>query len=96
MINEQNRQEVQQKAKDEKELHNKSAMEANLRYASLQQHFKLLKSQHDDFYDECSKTKKKMMEDINGLQAKLNSLHSQVNQAAKQANKEVESLKVKK
>ncbi|XP_058823133.1 uncharacterized protein LOC131684350 isoform X2 [Topomyia yanbarensis] len=93
MINEQNRVELHQKAKDEKEQHSKSTMEANIRYASLQQHYNLMKSQLDDLTEECSKSKKKQLEEINSLRLKVNELRGKVSLYQKESANDVEHLK---
>ncbi|XP_058450216.1 uncharacterized protein LOC131429836 isoform X2 [Malaya genurostris] len=93
MINEQNRVELHQKAKDEKEQHSKSTMEANIRYASLQQHYNLMKSQLDDLTEECSKTKKKQLEEVNSLRLQVSELQGKVALHQKESTSNVEHLK---
>ncbi|XP_055640792.1 kinesin-related protein 8 isoform X3 [Toxorhynchites rutilus septentrionalis] len=93
MINEQSRVEQQQKAQDEKEQHNKSTMEANIRYASLQQHYNLMKSQLDDLTEECSKSKKRQLEEVNSLRLKVSELQGKIALHQKESASDVEQLK---
>lgn len=93
MINEQNRLEQQQKTQDEKEQHSKATMEANIRYASLQQHYNLVKTQKDDLEEECSKAKKKQLEEINSLKLKVTELQGKVSLHQKASATDVEHLK---
>ncbi|GAB0097372.1 uncharacterized protein DMENIID0001_130090 [Sergentomyia squamirostris] len=87
----QNRIELQQRAKDEKDIREKSTKESNSRLASLQQHYKLLQSQHDDLQESCSKSHQKQLEEINGIQRKMDNIR----QSEKQKDKEIEHWKVK-
>ncbi|XP_062717113.1 uncharacterized protein DDB_G0290685 isoform X2 [Aedes albopictus] len=93
MINEQNRLEQQQKTQDEKEQHSKATMEANIRYASLQQHYNLIKTQKEDLEEECSKAKKKQLEEINSLKLKVTELQGKVSLHQKASATDVEHLK---
>ncbi|XP_055695473.1 uncharacterized protein LOC129797158 isoform X2 [Lutzomyia longipalpis] len=87
----QNKLDLQHKAQEEKEIREKSTKESNSRLASLQQHYKLLQSQHDDLQESCSKSQQKQLEENNGLQRKLENLR----QGEKQKDKEIEHWKVK-
>lgn len=82
------------KAREEKDLSEKTVMETNMKLSSLQQHFKLLKSEQDDSKDECAKSKVRQLEQINGLEKKVKSLESSNDMAIKEKNKEIELLKV--
>lgn len=95
MINEQNRLEQQQKSQGEKEQHSKATMEANIRYASLQQHYNLIKTQKDDLEEECSETKKKQLEEIDALKLKVTELQGKVSLHQKTSATNVEHLKNK-
>lgn len=90
----QTKYELQKRAKVDKEHREKIQMESNLKYTSLQQHYKLLKSQHDDLSDECAKQKTNQLEEINGLQGKLKSIISQNTQIIREKDREIEHLKV--
>ncbi|XP_065093176.1 uncharacterized protein DDB_G0290685 isoform X2 [Ochlerotatus camptorhynchus] len=93
MINEQSRLEHQQKTQDEKEQRNKATMEANMRYAALQQQYNLMKSQLKDFTEECSISKRKQLEEINSLQLKVSELQGKVSLHQKESATDVEHLK---
>lgn len=90
LVHEQNKAELN----DEKEQHTKADQEANIRYASLQQHYNLMKSQLDDLTEECSKSKRKQLEEINSLQSKVTELQGKVALHQKESASDVEQLKV--
>lgn len=94
MINEANRKELKQKAKEEQEEHSKSSMEANIRYASLQQQCNLVKSQLGDVTEECSRSKKQQSEEINSLRLKVSELQGKVQRYQQESANDVEHLKV--
>ncbi|XP_040157105.1 uncharacterized protein LOC120896760 isoform X3 [Anopheles arabiensis] len=93
MINEANRKELKQKAKEEQEEHSKSSMEANIRYASLQQQCNLVKSQLGDVTEECSRSKKQQSEEINSLRLKVSELQGKVQRYQQESANDVEHLK---
>lgn len=82
------------KANEQKEHSEKSVHETNLKLSSLQQHFKLLKSEHEDSKEACAKAKAKQLEEINGMQRKIKALETQNGQAVKEKDKAIELLKV--
>ncbi|EDS30068.1 conserved hypothetical protein [Culex quinquefasciatus] len=93
LVHEQSRVELQHKVHDEKEQHTKADQEANIRYAALQQHYTLMKSQLDDLTEECSKSKRKQLEEINSLQRKVTELQGKVALHRKESASDVEQLK---
>ncbi|XP_055609077.1 uncharacterized protein LOC129756281 isoform X1 [Uranotaenia lowii] len=93
LVNEQSQAEQQQKTQDEKEQCDKSVKETNIRYASLQQHYNLMKSQLDDLTEECSKSKKKQLEEINSMRLKVTELQGKVALHQKESADDVELLK---
>uniref|UniRef100_A0A182MW79 Golgi integral membrane protein 4 n=1 Tax=Anopheles culicifacies TaxID=139723 RepID=A0A182MW79_9DIPT len=93
MINEANRKELKQKAKEEKEEHSKTSMEANIRYASLQQQCNLVKSQLGDLTEECSRSKKQQSEEINSLRLKVSELQGKVQRYKQESANQAEHLK---
>ncbi|XP_050068818.1 uncharacterized protein LOC126557178 [Anopheles maculipalpis] len=93
MINEANRKELKQKAKEEQEEHSKSSMEANIRYASLQQQCNLVKSQLGDLTEECSRSKKQQSEEINSLRLKVSELQGKVQRYKQESANDAEHLK---
>lgn len=84
------KQNYEHKLKEEREIHAKASQESNVRFESLQQHYKLEQSEHADLVEECSKTKKVQLEQINGLERKIKSLETLLAQAKSQHNKDVE------
>uniref|UniRef100_A0A182Y476 Uncharacterized protein n=1 Tax=Anopheles stephensi TaxID=30069 RepID=A0A182Y476_ANOST len=93
MINDANRKELKQKAKEEQEEHSKSSMEANIRYASLQQQCNLVKSQLGDLTEECSRSKKQQSEEINSLRLKVSELQGKVQRYKQESANDAEHLK---
>ncbi|XP_050084312.1 uncharacterized protein LOC126570534 isoform X1 [Anopheles aquasalis] len=93
VINEANRKELKQRAKEEKEEHSKTSMEANIRYASLQQQCNLVKSQLGDLTEECSKSKKQQSEEINSLRLKVSELQGKVLLHQQESANDVDHLK---
>uniref|UniRef100_A0A182T1X9 Uncharacterized protein n=1 Tax=Anopheles maculatus TaxID=74869 RepID=A0A182T1X9_9DIPT len=93
IINEANRKELKQKAKEEHEEHSKTSMEANIRYASLQQQCNLVKSQLGDLTEECSRSKKQQSEEINSLRLKVSELQGKVQRAKQESANDAEHLK---
>ncbi|XP_053660662.1 liprin-beta-1 [Anopheles marshallii] len=93
MINDANRKELKQKAKEEKEEHSKTSMEANIRYASLQQQCNLVKSQLGDLTEECSRGRKQQSEEINSLRLKVSELQGKVQRYKQESANDAEHLK---
>lgn len=81
---------LEKQLSDEKTKSEKSALEAKHQLASLQQHYNLLKTQHDDFKQKCSDSQAEQLTEINNLQAKLKEVQEQL----KKVEGERESLKV--
>lgn len=73
---EQQEEEQRGRAQVQNEQKERSLQEANLKFTSLQQHYKLMKSQLEDFKDECSKSKTTQ-------QSKITSLENQVKELQK-------------
>lgn len=80
--------------KNEREQIDKSVMETNLKLTSLQQHYKLLKSKHDDLDEEYTKSKEQYRENIMDLNDKLKSTKNQLQQEQKERETEIEHWKV--
>lgn len=72
------------------EMKEKIVMDTNQKLTSLQQHYKLLKSQNEDLNDEYLKMKTKQTDNINDLQEKLKNVQHQIDVK----NVEIESWKV--
>lgn len=94
IIHDQTKLELQQKIKNEKELRDKTSSELNLRFNSLQQHYKLLESQHHDLSEECSNIKEKQLIETNALERKIKHLQGQITMAERQKIQDVEYWKV--
>lgn len=90
----QTKDDCESRTKVQKDFNEKTLTETNNKLTSLQQHYKLLQTQHDDSNNECAKSKAHQLEEINGLQKKLKSLETQNAQALKEKDKELELLKV--
>ncbi|KAF7987647.1 hypothetical protein HCN44_003510 [Aphidius gifuensis] len=88
------KQELQQRATREKSLRDKDSIEAMQKFNSLQQQFKLLKTEHQDLKDECATTQKLAFEDKNRLETKLQDLRIQISEN-KKMNESLEHLKTK-
>ncbi|KAJ8960664.1 hypothetical protein NQ314_006056 [Rhamnusium bicolor] len=74
---------------EEKSKNEKSSSDSKIKLNSLQQHFNLLKTQHEDFKEECSKTQQNQLEEINELQSKL----KEIKEELKKLQSSKESLK---
>lgn len=85
---------LEREAREQTDKKEQAVHDINLKLTSLQQHYKLLKNQHDDYTDECSKTKSKQLSEINALQGKVKSLQNQNEQTAKEKDKDIELWKV--
>lgn len=68
--------------------------EINQKLSSLQQHYKLLKSQHDDFTEESAKEKAKQLADLTALQGRVQSIQSEHEQVVKAKDHEIDEWKV--
>ncbi|CAG9771217.1 unnamed protein product [Ceutorhynchus assimilis] len=77
------------KINEEKNRNKQIANDALIKYNSLQQHYKLLQTEHDDFKEENGKTQKKHSEEVNSLQLKL----KEVEEELKKVKASKESLK---
>lgn len=86
----QSKNSLEVKINEEKSRGQKLTNDALLKYNSLQQHYKLLQTQHDDFKEETSSTQKKQLEEINSLQAKLKEIEEEL----KKVKASKESIKV--
>ncbi|KAL1491497.1 hypothetical protein ABEB36_012086 [Hypothenemus hampei] len=92
------------KINEEKIRNEKESKDALMKYNSLQQHFKLLQTEFDDFKEESGNTQKKQLEEINSLQAKLKEVEEELKKvvASKESIKtqytevELENIQLKK
>lgn len=92
--NHQTKLNLEREAREQTDLKEKSVQEINLKLSSLQQHYKLLKSQHEDFIDECSTAKAKQLKEVSALQSKVKLLESKNDYVDKQMAKDIDLWKV--
>ncbi|KAF7267922.1 uncharacterized protein LOC143202605 [Rhynchophorus ferrugineus] len=69
---------LETKINEEKSKSEKASSDAQLKYNSLQQHFNLLKTEHEDFKEECSKIQKEQLDEVNSLQSKLKEIKEEL------------------
>ncbi|XP_060517307.1 rho-associated protein kinase 2-like isoform X2 [Cylas formicarius] len=74
---------------EEKSKSEKVSNDALLKYNSLQQHYNLLKTEHEDFKEASGKIQQKQLDEINSLQSKLKELKEELRkvEGAKEALK---------
>lgn len=94
LIYEQTKRELNTQLKEQRDIHDKSSQDLNLRFGSLQQQYKILESQNNDLTEECSKTKKDQLENIDGLDHKVKSLKGQILKITKDKDSSIELWKV--
>lgn len=94
-VNRRAQSELQQKMRSEKDLKEKALLDSNVRFSSLQQHYKMLKSEHKDLKDECADTRQKHIDELDRYQGKIKSLQSQITQIQQKGTDEVEQWKVR-
>lgn len=75
---------LEREAREQTELKEKTVSETNQKYASLQQHYKLLQSQHNDLNEEFTKSKSKQAIDMKSLQEKLKMFQTKFDAAHKE------------
>lgn len=85
------KQELQQRASQERSLRDKNSIEAMRRFDSLQQTYQLLQTEHQDLQDECKKREKQALDETNKLETTLQDLRGRI----RQAHEEKEKLKSK-
>lgn len=83
------------KSKDAKEFQEKTMVESNMKFGSLQQHYKLLQNQHDDLVEECANNKTKSTKEYNGLKDKLKRVTIEFNDELRKKDKDIDILKVR-
>nr|CAI5834067.1 unnamed protein product [Callosobruchus analis] len=74
---------------EERTKNEKSFGDVKIKFSSLQQHYNILQTEHEDYKEECSKTQQKQQEDINHLQSKIEELSEEL----KKVKASKESLK---
>lgn len=78
---------LERETREQTELKEKTVMDTNQKLTSLQQHYKLLKSQNGDLAEECTKAKTKQLAEIKVLQDKIKTMQTQ-------HEKDIENLRV--
>jgi ribosomal protein S15P/S13E len=71
------KKELNQKLREQKEIHDKETREAQLRFNSLQQQYKILTTKHDDLDQHCNQVKKDLSSENNELKRKLDEVKAQ-------------------
>lgn len=94
LIYEQTKRELTTQLKEQRDIHDKSSQDLNLRFGSLQQQYKILESQNNDLTEECTKTKKDQSENIDGLDHKVKTLKGQILKITKEKDSGNELWKV--
>lgn len=84
----------EQKIKELEEKHEKDQVETQMRYDKLQQAHKLLQSEHKHLKEESAKANKQQMENINGLESKLQSLRLELKKEKSNKSGEMYMYKV--
>jgi chromosome segregation ATPase len=74
---ERTKKELNQKLRDTKMVHERENQDASLRFNSLQQQYKILKTQQDDLQQHCEKVKKDIGTNNDGLKSQLDKVQAQ-------------------
>lgn len=91
----QSRSDLEAKVNEERNRNDKVMKEENLRFDTLQQHYNILQTQHDDFKEECSKMQHEQNDEVNKLQSKLKEVQEQLKKADADKIKTIGHLKVR-
>ena len=92
---ERTKKELNQKLRELKEIHDKENHDSSLRFNSLQQQYKILKTQNDDLQSHCEKVKKELATDNDGLKSKLDKVQAQLTKYQSVKENDLTMLKVK-
>lgn len=74
---EKTKKELNQKLREQKEIHEKENHETQLRFNSLQQQYKILATKHDDLENHCTQVQKKLSTENDELKRKLDHIQAQ-------------------
>lgn len=91
----QSRSDLDAKLNEERNRNDKVMKEENVRFDTLQQHYNILQTQHDDFKEECSKIQHEQNDEVNKLQAKLKEVQEQLKKSEADKIKTIGHLKVR-
>lgn len=89
------KQELQQRATMEKSHLDKVTVEAEQRYNSLQQSYKVLETEHHDLEEECERKNKMATENSTRLENTLQELRTELKQAREDKVQSLDNLKAK-
>lgn len=78
---ERTKKELNQKLRELRVIHDKENLDASLRFNSLQQQYKILKTQHDDLEQHCEKFKKDLATENDGIKNTLTKVQGQLTKA---------------
>lgn len=93
---EQTQTDLQEKLKGERDVRNKVGKDSEVRFASLQQHYRILKSEHDDIKSEYAASKQKQLEQLDNYESRIKALKSHAAELEKQRVDAIEQWKVQK
>jgi uncharacterized protein YigA (DUF484 family) len=77
-----------------KEIHDRENQDASLRFNSIQQQYKILKTKHDDLSQHCEKVKNDMSVDNDGLKSRLEKVQAQLTKTQSTKENDVTMWKV--
>lgn len=92
---ERTKRELNQKLRDLKEIHDKENQDSSIRFNSLQQQYKILKSSHEDLQQHCEKVKKQLSTDYDGLKSQLDKVQAQLSKTRSSKENDVTVWKVR-
>lgn len=81
--------------RDLKEIHDKENQDASLRFNSIQQQYKILKTQNDDLQQHCEKVKKELATTNDGLKSQLDKVQGQLTKTKSVKENDLTMWKVK-
>lgn len=91
---ERTKKELNQKLRELREIHEKENQDSSLRFNSLQQQYKILKSSHDDLNQHCEKVKKQLATDNDGIKSRLDKVQAQLTKTQSSKENDVTLWKV--
>jgi len=86
--------EYEEKLKDLQMKNEKINSDVKLQLATLQQHYNLLQTKHEDFKEECSKAKHDQLDEVNALRAKLSEIQEELKQIGIKKDTEIEEIRL--
>lgn len=91
---EKTKKELNQKLRELKEIHDKENQDAKLRFESLQQQYKILRTEHEDLEVNCEKEKKSLATNNDGLKSQNDKVQAQLSKFQVQKENDVQIWKV--